>query len=150
MSEHDLVPDDNEDGLLAHPGDDDLAPPPTDPDVPDSEADDAGDEVQGSVDTPDGVEGAVVSVPVGGDGPPIDVPKAAYDDPGPAPITPASSQEQYDARVKFEDQLNGQLAAWWDANRAEVLAALAAGETPTVNRASADLVTDDEDYAPKS
>lgn len=133
MADHDLVPDDNDDGLLAHP----------DATAPDD--DDAG-EVQGSVPTPEGVGGEVGRIEVGGQEAPIDVPKAALDDPGPTPITPASSQQQYDARVKYEDQLNQQLAAWWEANKGAVLEAIARGEEPTLAESS--TPTEDDTDAP--
>lgn len=149
-------PEDDTEANLVQPGDlnDDGLADDTEP------ADVDGDEVeaQGSVDTPDGVGGEVVSVPVGGDAPPIDVPAAAYNDPGPLPVTPASSQQQYDARVKYENQVNAQFEAWMEQNKAAVLDAFLAGHSVELRRLDGngnevsddDEPSDDVEIAPKA
>jgi hypothetical protein len=111
---------------------------------------DGPEDVQGSVPSGDGDGNETVSIPVGGDNPPIDVPKAAYDDPGPTPITPASSQQQYDARVKFENQVNQQLDAWIAQNRGELLSILLAGGEIQFNDASANDKDDATAISPET
>lgn len=69
------------------------------------------------------------TLPVEAEGEVLDAPAAAVLDPGPQPITPASSAEQYKDRVAYEQGVNAQLDAWWEANRAAVLDTFLAGGT---------------------
>lgn len=133
MPEHSHVPDDDEDGLLAHP--DDTSGEPGGP---------AEEAAQGS--TGGGGEDyhqhEVAQVRVEGDSPPIEAPAAAVADPGPPPATPASSQAQYDARVRYESGVNAELEAWWERNKGDVLSTLLAGGTVDLDHSTPD--TDNE------
>lgn len=69
------------------------------------------------------------TLPIESDGTLLDAPASAVLDPGPDPITPGATQQAYHDRVKYEQLVNGQLEAWWETNRAAVLATLLAGGT---------------------
>lgn len=71
--------------------------------------------------------GKTLPVDVGGEI--LEAPAAAVLDPGPTPITPASSAQQYEDRVSFERGVNAQLDDWWELHRAAVLDTFLAGGT---------------------
>lgn len=78
--------------------------------------------------TEDDAHDGVISVPAG-DGF-LDAPAAAVLDPGPDPITPASSAAQHDARVKYEAGVNAAVEVWITDNRPAIIDAFLAGHTP--------------------
>lgn len=86
------------------------------------------------------------TLPIESDGTLLDAPAAAVLDPGPTPVTPGSSQEQYDRRVRYEDLVNQQLEKWIADNRAEILATFIAGGTVTVDHQRPDV--GDKPYDP--
>lgn len=118
----DLAPEDGP-GLLDHPDTNDDAAPDlpevANPDEAPGEQLDTGEDIGK---TKPVLEGDSIEHP-------IDAPAAAVDDPGPTPITPASSAAQYESRVKYENMVNGQFAAWLEANRGAILDTFLAGGT---------------------
>lgn len=69
------------------------------------------------------------TLPIESDGTLLDAPASAVLDPGPAPVTPGSSQQAYHDRVAYENEVNAQLEGWIEANRAAILDTFLAGGT---------------------
>lgn len=78
----------------------------------------------------DGEDAPTLPVEAGGEI--LQAPAAAVLDPGPPPVTPSSSAQQYDDRVAYESFVNAQVEDFIARTRAEVTDAFLAGNTPRI------------------